>query len=105
MGPNSMTVLTDMLPLSLIMSFRGLNGVYNFTNPGAISHNECLDLYKQYIDKSFTYKNFTEEEQNKILKAERSNNELDPTKLCREFPGEIPEIHDAVLSCFKRMRK
>jgi hypothetical protein len=74
--PNSMTVLTDLLPVSLIMSERRLVGIYNFTNPGTISHNELLDLYKHYIDPEFTYTNFTVEEQAKILKAGRSNNEL-----------------------------
>ncbi len=49
--PNSMTVLTDMLPVSLIMADRNLTGIYNFCNPGAISHNEVLNLYKQYVDK------------------------------------------------------
>lgn len=45
--PNSMSVLTDLLPVSLQMSARGLTGIYNFTNPGAISHNDILGLYKQ----------------------------------------------------------
>ena len=40
-----------------------LSGVYNFTNPGTISHNECLDLYKEHIDSSYSYSNFTVEEQ------------------------------------------
>jgi 3,5-epimerase/4-reductase len=36
--PNSMTILADLLPVSLVMSEeRGLTGVYNFCNPGAIS--------------------------------------------------------------------
>jgi hypothetical protein len=74
--PNSMTILTDMLPVSLIMSERRLIGVYNFCNPGPISHNEILDLYKQYIDPEYTYTNFSVEEQALILKGGRSNNEL-----------------------------
>src|SRR3546814_612425 len=69
-------ILNDLLPVSLIMAERKLEGVFNFCNPGAISHNEILDLYKQYIDPEFTYSNFTIEEQDKILKAKRSNNEL-----------------------------
>ena len=36
----------------------------------------CLATMLQYIDKDFWYENFTEEEQNKILKAQRSNNTL-----------------------------
>lgn len=51
-------------------------GVFNFCNPGAISHNEILDLYKQVIDPTFEYSNFTIEEQDKILVAKRSNNTL-----------------------------
>ena len=45
--PNSMTILDDLLPIALVMSERKLTGAYNFTNPGAISHNEILDLYKE----------------------------------------------------------
>ena len=49
----------------------------NFTNPGAISHNEIMELYKQYIDPEFSWQNFTVEEQAKVIKAPRSNNLLD----------------------------
>ena len=100
--PNSMTILTDMLPIALKMSERKLTGVYNFVNPGAISHNEILELYKHYIDPNFTYQNFSVEEQSKILKAGRSNNELDASKLLKEFP-EIPHIKDSIVAAFKRM--
>jgi 3,5-epimerase/4-reductase len=103
--PNSMTTLTDMLPVSLKMAEKKLCGIYNFCNPGAISHNECLDLYKKHIDADYTYQNFTLEEQAQILKAGRSNNTLDHTKLVASVPEmDIPEIHVAVENCFKRMR-
>lgn len=103
--PNSMTVLTDLLPISITMSERGLTGVYNFTNPGAISHNEVLDLYKKYIDPNYTYNNFSVEEQAKILKAGRSNNTLDHTKLCAALPDvHIPEVHESMEKVFQRMR-
>lgn len=103
--PNSMTVLTDLLPISLIMSERGLTGIYNFCNPGAISHNEVLDLYKKYVDPSYTYANFSVEEQAKILKAGRSNNTMDHTKLCASMPDvHIPEIHESMERVFQRMR-
>jgi 3,5-epimerase/4-reductase len=104
--PNSMTVLTEMLPASLAMAKKGLTGVYNFTNPGVISHNEVLDLYKKYIDPSYTYKNFTVEEQAKVIKAGRSNNELDTTKLMADMPDGviINDIKTAVELCFQRMK-
>lgn len=103
--PNSMTTLTDMLPVSLVMAERRLTGVYNFCNPGAISHNEVLDLYKKHIDPSYTYSNFSVEEQAKILKAGRSNNTLTHDKLVSALPDVvIPEIHEAMENVFKRMR-
>ena len=64
-------------------------GVYNFCNPGAISHNEILDMYKKYIDPTYTYTNFTLDEQAAILKAGRSNNTLDHTKLCSALSGQL----------------
>ena len=45
--PNSMTVLYELLPASITMAEKKLSGVYNFCNPGVISHNEMLDLYKK----------------------------------------------------------
>lgn len=104
--PNSMTVLTEMLPASLAMAKKGLTGVYNFTNPGVISHNEVLDLYTKYIDPTYTYTNFTVEEQAKVIKAGRSNNELDTTKLMEDMPEEIVlnDIKTACDLCFQRMK-
>jgi dTDP-4-dehydrorhamnose reductase len=104
--PNSMTILHEMLPASLAMAKKGLTGVYNFTNPGVISHNQVLDLFKKYIDSNFTYDNFSVEEQAKILKADRSNNELDTTKLMRDLPEGVVvnDILTAFELCFQRMK-
>ncbi len=100
--PNSMSVLTDLLPVAIDMSKRKLTGAYNFVNPGVISHNQILDLYKKYLNPSFKYENFTIEEQDKILVSRRSNNELDTTKLLREYP-HVPHIQDSIVAVFKRM--
>lgn len=100
--PNSMSVLYDLLPLVPEMSSRQLTGIYNFVNPGVISHNEILDLYKEYIDPNFTYRNFSLEEQSKVIKAGRSNNHLDATKLLEQF--EVPHIQDSIRQLFKRMK-
>ncbi|XP_074304024.1 bifunctional dTDP-4-dehydrorhamnose 3,5-epimerase/dTDP-4-dehydrorhamnose reductase-like [Silene latifolia] len=88
--PNSMTILDELLPISIEMAKRNLTGIYNFTNPGVVSHNEILEMYKEYINPDFTYKNFTLEEQAKVIIAPRSNNELDTTKLSTEFPELLP---------------
>ena len=78
------------------MSLRKLHGIYNFTNPGVISHNEILDMYREYVDPKLVYTNFSVEEQNKITKAGRSNNELDSSKLKNEFP-DLLSIRDSII--------
>lgn len=100
--PNSMTILDDLLPVAIDMALQKFTGNYNFTNPGTVSHNEILELYKKYIDNEFTWKNFSVEEQNKILKAPRSNNELDVSKLLKEYP-DIPPIKESIVHVFERM--
>ncbi|KAL0794416.1 hypothetical protein Bca101_065793 [Brassica carinata] len=94
--PNSMTILDELLPISLEMAKRNLTGIWNFTNPGVVSHNEILEMYREFIDPSFAWKNFTLEEQAKVIVAPRSNNELDATKLKTEFP-EMLSIKEALV--------
>jgi 3,5-epimerase/4-reductase len=105
--PNSNTILTDLLPASILMAEHGETGVYNFTNPGAISHNEVLSLFKEIVRPSFAWKNFTLEEQSKVIKAGRSNCMLDTTKLdakLKEYGYSVPEVHEAYRKCFERMK-
>ena len=83
--PNSMTVLTELIPISLKMMINKETGTFNFTNPGKISHNEILSMYKTLVDNSFTWKNFSIEEQDKILLGKRSNNLLNTTKLEKKY--------------------
>jgi 3,5-epimerase/4-reductase len=92
--PNSVTILPELLPISIKLTLDRKKGIYNFTNPGAISHNEIMMLYKKHIDPSFTWNNFTEEEQNAILKSKRSNCYLDTCKL--EDYCHVTEIHQAL---------
>lgn len=94
--PNSMTVLDELIPISIEMAKRNLRGIWNFTNPGVVSHNEILEMYKQYIDPSFKWANFTLEEQAKVIVAARSNNEMDASKLKAEFP-ELLSIKESLI--------
>jgi dTDP-4-dehydrorhamnose reductase len=87
---NSMTVLEDMIPVLVDLAREKTTGTVNLTNPGTIEHNEILELYKKYIDPSFVWKNFTQEEQSKILLSERSNNELNTQELQRLCPTIKP---------------
>lgn len=104
--PNSNSILHDLLPASILLAEHNETGVYNFTNPGAISHNEVLTLFKEYVRPGFTWRNFSLEEQSKVIKAGRSNCKLDTTKLenkLKEYGYQVPEIHDAYKGCFQRM--
>jgi 3,5-epimerase/4-reductase len=96
--PNSMSVLPELLPYVLEMMKQNITGTMNLTNPGLISHNEILEMYKEIVDPSFKWNNFSMEEQRAILAADRSNNYLDTSKLEALFPG-IDNIKVAVRKC------
>jgi 3,5-epimerase/4-reductase len=96
--PNSMTVLDELLPLLLDLVIKKKTGTINFTNPGLITHNEILTMYKKYVDPTFMWQNFTQEEQLSILDADRSNNYLDTEKLELYYP-DILHIKDAIKKC------
>jgi len=94
--PNSMTVLPDLLPHALAMARRRVSGIMNFTNPGAISHNQIMELYKEFVDPELTWSNFSLEEQAKVIVAPRSNNEMDTARFAKECPG-IMGIREALI--------
>jgi dTDP-4-dehydrorhamnose reductase len=94
---NSMSVLDELLPLSIEMMKHNEFGTFNFTNPGTISHNEILQMYKEVINPEFKWENFTIEEQSSVLLANRSNNLLDTTKLTDKY--KVSHIKDAVYKC------
>jgi dTDP-4-dehydrorhamnose reductase len=102
--PNSMTVLDDFFPVFLDLMVRRKTGTYNCTNPGLISHNEILTSYRDLVDSSFTWENFTLEEQSKVLKSDRSNNLLDTTLVQSEYPG-LKGIHDSINNILLKLNK
>jgi dTDP-4-dehydrorhamnose reductase len=93
--PNSMTVLPELLPLVLNMMKNYTTGTMNLTNPGLISHNEILEMYREIVDPEFKWQNFTQEEQRAILAADRSNNFLNTHRLENLYPG-VKNIKDSV---------
>ena len=98
--PNSMTYLPELLPCLFQMIKENRTGTINLTNPGLISHNEILELYKKHVDVSFEWKNFSMEEQNQILASERSNNYLNTDKLQEWMPGVL-HIKETLIKCFQ----
>ena len=97
---NSMSYLPDLLPIALDMSVNSRTGTINLTNPGTISHNEILELYKDNVEPNFTWNNFNIEEQNKILLSKRSNNKLNTDKLESMYPN-ISNIQNSLEKCLK----
>jgi len=90
-----MTVLPELLPIALQLALKKHTGTINLTNPGLISHNEILQMYKEIVDPDFVWENFSIEEQAKILSADRSNNFLNTDKLKSLFPN-VKNIKDSV---------
>lgn len=96
---NSMTVLPDLLPLLIDMVVKKEIGTINLVNPGYISHNEILELYKEHINSDFKWENMTIEEQNQLLLSERSNNILNTSKLQKLYP-DVKDIKTSIKSLF-----
>lgn len=101
--PNSMTVLDELLPYALELMKLKHTGTLNFTNPGLISHNDILEMYKEIVAPDFTWTNFTPEEQRSILASDRSNNFLSTTNLQSLFP-HVKSIKDSVKDCLIRYK-
>lgn len=101
--PNSMTVLEELLPIMLEMASQCEVGTVNLTNPGVISHNEILRLYKDIVDPELTWKNFDGKELMQVIAAARSNNKLS-TKRLEKFAPHVRNIQDAVIETLNNMR-
>lgn len=101
---NSMSVLPTLFPAMIDMARRGYTGTVNCTNPGAISHNEVLEMYREIVDSNFTWVNFSAEDQARVLAAGRSNNLLDTSVLEVAYP-DVPPIHAAVRAALVEMRR
>jgi dTDP-4-dehydrorhamnose reductase len=102
--PNSMTILKDFYPVIVDLIKRKEVGTLNLVNPNVITHNEILEMYKEIIDPLFKWENFTIEEQNQVLKSERSNNQMDTSKLISLYPS-VPDIKTGVRECLLEMKR
>lgn len=105
---NSMSDLPSLLPLMVSMIGAKKVGRYNFTNPGSISHNEVLAMYRGTCDAGFSWSNWTETEQAAQLAAGRSNTTLKTDKLraaAAELGVELPPIDVAVKRSLREYSK
>ena len=102
---NSMTVLDDMWQIiDKMIEVREL-GVYNLTNPGTAEHDWILKEYTPLFNPSHTWNLISYDEQMKYIKSDRSNNEMDTTKLenfCTKHNLEILPIKESIIRALKR---
>lgn len=103
--PNSMTVLDNLLPVMIQYALNKKTGTINFTNPGLITHNEILNMYKEIVNPDFTWENFSIEEQNEILSSKRSNNCLNTSILELDTTNNIKHIKEAVKDILVKMKE
>lgn len=92
--PNSITVLDELVPISIEMAKRNARGIWNFTNPGIVTCNQILEMYKNYVDPSFKWVNFELEQQ--VHFPSPSINHMDASKLKKEFP-ELLSVKDSLI--------
>lgn len=102
--PNSITVLPSLLPIILKMMKGEVTGTINLTNPGTITHNKILELYKKHVNPEFTWKTMTIEEQDSMLASRRSNNALD-TSTIESLYEDILNAEQAVEMVLKNWNK
>lgn len=102
--PNSMSILPELLPIMVDMIIKKITGTINLVNPGLISHNEILEMYRDIIDPTLKWDNYSIEEQNKILLAKRSNTYLDTTKLINMYPN-VKNIKQSIKDVLLEMKQ
>lgn len=100
--PNSMSVLPELLPIMIDLAKNHVTGTINLTNPGAMTHKEVLDMYREYVDPKFKYEIMDLEEFKKYTIAGRSNNYLD-TKLLESYYPNVTPIREAVRKALIQM--
>ena len=101
--PNSISVMKDFLAASQELIERRATGIYNMTNPGAITHQEILDMYRELVDPNFKYELISLEELAKLTAAGRSNCVLSSKKLESEGVFMRP-VHEAVREALEEFK-
>lgn len=96
--PNSWSVLPELLPILIDMTIKKQTGTINLVNPGIISHNEILTLYKELVDNKFEWLTMENVELNK----KKANNMLDTTKLRSLYPN-VSNIKDSITNTIRHI--
>lgn len=97
---NSVTVLPDMLPVLISLIRKKVTGTYHLVNPGPMRHREILDLYRERVDPTFTYRLIDETELRQRIKAERSRCVLSTDRIKEEY--HPPDLRESLARIFEQ---
>lgn len=100
---NNITVLDELLPISVEMAKRNARGIWDITNPGNVTCNEILEMYKNSVDPSFKWVNLILEQQSQL--SSPSINHIDASKLKKEFPELLPVKDSLIKYVFEPKKK
>lgn len=76
-------------------------------NPGMLSNNMIMQIFKEEVRPSLTWQNFSVADQSKLI-GPRSNCQLDPAKLVNKLKGygyEVLDVETAMKQAFSSMKK
>ncbi len=95
--PNSISILPDLIPISIAMMEEYELGTFNLVNPEPITHNEILELYKEIINPEHKW----EIVEDNISKVPRSNVILNTDKIKKY---NISNTIDSIKLCLNRIK-
>jgi nucleoside-diphosphate-sugar epimerase len=88
--PISISILDDLFPIMVDMVAKRVQGTFNFNNPGTISHEQILELYKTHVDPSHSWATVKYD-------ASRPAAELSVQKLL-SLGYSIPTVYESIKS-------
>ncbi len=98
---NALTYLPDFLRVAEKLIAKRKTGVYNVTNPGAVSPYRAMEMYRDIVDPSHSFERLSLDDLSDVVKAGRSNCILSTEKLKEEGlelkPAEAA-LREALLS-------
>ncbi len=100
---NSLTCIGDLIVACEVLVAERLTGIWNVVNPGTITHERILDLYKELVDPDFKYEVMTLEELRSVTKVGRSNCTLSTKKL-EDLGLKLPHIEIAVMDALQEYK-
>lgn len=103
---NSVTVVDDLISVTIQLMERRQTGIFNVVNPEAVRHREILEWYREIVDPNHSCEMITVEQMYELglAKAGRSNCVLSTKKLA--WAGiELPDAPEVVRNCLRKYRE